>query len=194
MGRRRSPSESESSRSESHHRRRRHGHRHRRHKSDRDESRSRDRGRRRGGGRSQLDKFIEENELNDSAISRLRGASKEVQDQVMEQGWNVIDNARNASAVVISRLRKIEDGGPDKGGPDKGRSRDRGRSRSPARNGDGGGASGAPVEYRAGDWYCDACGAMNFSRRDECFKCNAPRPGPGGRGGKSRSRSRSRRR
>lgn len=32
-----------------------------------------------------------------------------------------------------------------------------------------------------------SCGANNFSRRDECFKCHAQRPGGGG-GGSSSSR------
>ena len=52
-----------------------------------------------------------------------------------------------------------------------------------------------------GDWFCTACSASNFARRNECFKCNAARPGGeshgADRGGereyrRSRSRSRSR--
>jgi len=171
MGRRRSESSSDSR----DHKRRR-GRRH-------DDSRSRD-GRRdsrsRGGrgGRSKrgstLDRFIDENKLNESAASRLRGASTDVRERVMEQGWNVIDNARNASAVVLSRIRKFEEGGEKS---DK-------KSRSPNRSG-GGGAPGG-VDYRDGDWFCDSCGAHNFARRSECFKCGAPRDS---RRGRSRSRS-----
>ncbi|XP_054436311.1 testis-expressed protein 13A-like [Pteronotus mesoamericanus] len=31
------------------------------------------------------------------------------------------------------------------------------------------------VRHRAGDWDCDLCHSMNFSRRNKCFKCNKPR-------------------
>mmetsp|Transcript_113876 Transcript_113876/g.322440 ORF Transcript_113876/g.322440 Transcript_113876/m.322440 type:complete len:174 (+) Transcript_113876:95-616(+) len=147
----------------------------------RSDSRDGGRRKRRGGSRdrhqSTLDRFIEENELNESAAARLRGTSQDVREQVMEQGWNVIDNSRNASAVVITRIRKYEEGGAD-------------RARSPVRS--GGGPGGGAADYRDGDWYCDACGAHNFARRNECFKCNAPRDG--GRRASNRSRSRSRRR
>lgn len=27
----------------------------------------------------------------------------------------------------------------------------------------------------AGDWDCSACGASNFARRGECFKCGEPK-------------------
>ncbi|KAI8978008.1 hypothetical protein BDB01DRAFT_800374 [Pilobolus umbonatus] len=57
--------------------------------------------------------------------------------------------------------------------------RDNGRSDNP-RNNNGGGA-------REGDWTCDDCGANNFSRRDECFKCHSQRPG-GGSGSANNSR------
>mmetsp|Transcript_22392 Transcript_22392/g.53317 ORF Transcript_22392/g.53317 Transcript_22392/m.53317 type:complete len:165 (+) Transcript_22392:73-567(+) len=163
MARRREESYSYSdSRSPSRERRRK---RRRRHRSRR---------RRRGGGKrgSTVDRFIRENELNESASARLRGASKEVRDACIEQGWNVIENARNASAVVISRIKKIED------------SFNRSRSRSPVR--DKGPPDGETV--RDGDWYCKSCNAHNFARRTECFKCNTLR----GRRRRSRSRSRSR--
>ncbi|CAL1148748.1 unnamed protein product [Cladocopium goreaui] len=116
MGRRRSRSASYSydysdSRSPSRDRRRR-------------RRRSRSRGKR-GKRMSTVDRFIKENELNESAAARLRGATKEVRDACIDQGWNVIENARNASAVVISRIKKIEDGKKNK------RSRSRSRQRSP---------------------------------------------------------------
>eukprot|EP00933_Yihiella_yeosuensis_P030233 TRINITY_DN23899_c0_g1_i1.p1 TRINITY_DN23899_c0_g1~~TRINITY_DN23899_c0_g1_i1.p1 ORF type:complete len:185 (-),score=30.89 TRINITY_DN23899_c0_g1_i1:74-628(-) len=157
-------------------------------KKSRKDSRGRGGGRRRGGGgkRSTLDKFIEENELNESAESRLRGTSREVQDMCIDQGWNVIDNSRNPSAVVISRIKKIEDSLRD-GGRGKGRGRDRSRSRS--RGGDRGDRGSGGGQFRDGDWNCSKCGAHNFARRNECFKCHAPKDGS-----PSRSRSRSRRR
>ncbi|KAI8636682.1 hypothetical protein BD408DRAFT_355199, partial [Parasitella parasitica] len=51
--------------------------------------------------------------------------------------------------------------------------------------GGGGGGRGGSMgnrEPREGDWTCDDCGANNFSRRDECFKCHASRPGGSSRG------------
>ncbi|KAI8381291.1 uncharacterized protein BYT42DRAFT_565996 [Radiomyces spectabilis] len=51
----------------------------------------------------------------------------------------------------------------------------------------GGGGYGTPKE---GDWTCEGCGANNFARRNECFKCQARRPesaGGGSGGGYSRS-------
>lgn len=125
---------------------------------------------------STVDRFIKENELNESAAARLRGATKEVRDACIDQGWNVIENARNASAVVISRIKKIEDGKKNK------RSRSRSRQRSPPPKRDRPGD-----EFRDGDWYCPSCGAHNYSRRTDCFKCGAKKPT-----GRSKSRSRSR--
>ncbi|KAI8874933.1 RNA-binding domain-containing protein, partial [Backusella circina FSU 941] len=55
--------------------------------------------------------------------------------------------------------------------------------RDGGRGGSGGGGSGRPRESREGDWTCDGCGANNFSRRGECFKCHAQRPGGSGGGG-----------
>merc|ERR1712192_134724 len=165
-------------------------------------------------GGSKLERFIDENKLERSCASRLRGTSKAVQgiwncrfeptcsmlcssfhcystpgfkDKVMEQGWNVIDNARNASAVVMSRLRKHEDEGSGRGGKD----RERSRSGAAARDGPpiGDGASG---EFRAGDWICDNCQAHNFSRRQECFKCGAPREGNKRKRSQSKSKAKSR--
>mmetsp|Transcript_20505 Transcript_20505/g.42876 ORF Transcript_20505/g.42876 Transcript_20505/m.42876 type:complete len:173 (+) Transcript_20505:53-571(+) len=167
MGRRRSRSASYSydysdSRSPSRDRRRR-------------RRRSRSRGKR-GKRMSTVDRFIKENELNESAAARLRGATKEVRDACIDQGWNVIENARNASAVVISRIKKIEDGKKNK------RSRSRSRQRSPPPKRDRPGD-----EFRDGDWYCPSCGAHNYSRRTDCFKCGAKKPT-----GRSKSRSRSR--
>jgi len=46
-----------------------------------------------------------------------------------------------------------------------------------------------PVEKKPGDWFCPACGDLQFSKNDFCRKCQAPRPmmmmgGKGGFGGK----------
>jgi len=51
---------------------------------------------------------------------------------------------------------------------------------------DNGGFGGAPPggqNFRPGDWPCPACQAHNFSSRNECFRCHAPRQGGGGMGG-----------
>ncbi|KAG2186206.1 hypothetical protein INT43_002644 [Umbelopsis isabellina] len=40
----------------------------------------------------------------------------------------------------------------------------------------GGGAPRGGPPSRDGDWSCPDCNASNFSRRNECFKCNAQRP------------------
>merc|ERR1712100_943480 len=41
----------------------------------------------------------------------------------------------------------------------------------------GGGKGGGKNEVRPGDWACEKCGANNFARRTECFKCGAAKPG-----------------
>ncbi len=51
---------------------------------------------------------------------------------------------------------------------------------------DGGGDRGGGNQtVKPGDWECGDCGGNNFARRNECFKCRAPRRdgGGGGRGG-----------
>mmetsp|Transcript_34668 Transcript_34668/g.80922 ORF Transcript_34668/g.80922 Transcript_34668/m.80922 type:complete len:103 (+) Transcript_34668:97-405(+) len=62
------------------------------------------------------------------------------------------------------------------------------------KDGDKDGGKGGGKERRPGDWECPACGANNFARRSDCFKCGAQKDGGGGRGGgRDRSRSRGRR-
>ena len=56
------------------------------------------------------------------------------------------------------------------------------------------GGKGGGKEPRPGDWKCPSCGANNFARRTECFKCGTRKPPEGGGGGRRESRSRSRRR
>ena len=49
-----------------------------------------------------------------------------------------------------------------------------------ARNKEKGGGSGndaASAPSEKADWACSACGASNFAKRRECFKCRAPKPG-----------------
>ncbi|KAK7199852.1 Zn-finger in Ran binding protein [Novymonas esmeraldas] len=43
-----------------------------------------------------------------------------------------------------------------------------------------GGAGGyvQQAEKGRGDWYCSACSALNFSRRQTCFQCHSSRPAP----------------
>mmetsp|Transcript_36595 Transcript_36595/g.84384 ORF Transcript_36595/g.84384 Transcript_36595/m.84384 type:complete len:108 (-) Transcript_36595:137-460(-) len=53
------------------------------------------------------------------------------------------------------------------------------------------GGKGGGKEPRPGDWKCPSCGANNFARRTECFRCGTRKPAEGG--GRSRSRSRGRR-
>merc|ERR1739848_106784 len=119
-----------------------------------------------------MGKFIKENQLSEDVATRLRTCASEVRERTIDQGWNVIDNSRNASAVVISRIRKHEkELGQVHGGPMPGnRRRSRSRSPRPAPPTTGG-------EMREGDWNCESCSAHNFSRREECFKCGAPKGG-----------------
>ncbi|CAE8606644.1 unnamed protein product [Polarella glacialis] len=162
-------------------------------KRRRDESRSPSRrrgggrrgGGRKGGGNSKLEKFIDENELKEATAMKLRDAPADVAEDVMEQGFNVIDNARNADAVVVTRLRKAQDGGGKSAPPPR---RDGSRPRSGSRERrDPPGA----VTFKDGDWYCSKCTGMNFARRQDCFKCSTPR-GRSGSGSRPRSRKRSR--
>jgi len=75
---------------------------------------SRGRGRGRGrdsdkkGDSKDLDEFIRFNKLEEDVAERLRLVSRDIQDRVIEQGFNVIDNARNPNGVVIQRIRKHE--------------------------------------------------------------------------------------
>lgn len=38
--------------------------------------------------------------------------------------------------------------------------------------------SPATPQFKQGDWFCDACGAMSFAARNECYKCKTPKPKP----------------
>jgi len=55
-----------------------------------------------------------------------------------------------------------------------GRGGDRDGARFESRGGRGGYGGGR--DMRPGDWNCEECKAHNFSRRDTCFKCEAPKP------------------
>eukprot|EP00929_Paragymnodinium_shiwhaense_P035579 TRINITY_DN1917_c0_g1_i1.p1 TRINITY_DN1917_c0_g1~~TRINITY_DN1917_c0_g1_i1.p1 ORF type:complete len:123 (-),score=11.88 TRINITY_DN1917_c0_g1_i1:81-449(-) len=93
-------------------------------------SASRGRGRRdkkRGGGDS-VEDWCEDNNLDDKCTGLLLSMSKDIQRQVMDEGS--ARECRNPSAVVMSRIRKIE--GRMKGGGrgDGGRGRSRSRSHS----------------------------------------------------------------
>eukprot|EP00933_Yihiella_yeosuensis_P007720 TRINITY_DN11287_c0_g1_i3.p1 TRINITY_DN11287_c0_g1~~TRINITY_DN11287_c0_g1_i3.p1 ORF type:complete len:188 (+),score=32.83 TRINITY_DN11287_c0_g1_i3:85-648(+) len=150
-------------------------------------SRSRSRGRGRSSRKSRLEKFCDDNELKESTYMKLKNSDPDDVKAVIDLGWNVIENARNADAVVVSRLRKIQNGESGGGG---GRRRERSRSRRSRSRPRGGGGGG--MEQKPGDWICDKCSAMNFARRTECFKCHAPRDDRGRRRSRSASRSRSR--
>ncbi|HIG03068.1 MAG TPA: hypothetical protein EYQ53_01605 [Candidatus Poseidoniales archaeon] len=85
--------------------------------------------------------------------------------------------------------RDFRDRGGDRRGGDRGGSRDfrdrggnRGGDRRDSRNQDGGGNT----DVKPGDWECPKCKNNNFARRDECNRCESPRPGGGGRGGDRR--------
>jgi len=62
-----------------------------------------------------------------------------------------------------------------------------GRFESRGGGGGYGGGGGGGREMRPGDWNCEECRAHNFSRRTECFKCDAPKGNGGGGGGRDRS-------
>eukprot|EP00930_Biecheleria_cincta_P087512 TRINITY_DN76738_c0_g1_i1.p1 TRINITY_DN76738_c0_g1~~TRINITY_DN76738_c0_g1_i1.p1 ORF type:complete len:130 (-),score=16.60 TRINITY_DN76738_c0_g1_i1:79-468(-) len=104
-------------------------------KKDKDRRRRDDsRGDRRGGGRDRrsskggsLDDWIDENDLDDKCANLLRSLDSSIQKGVMDMG-NCHD-CRNPSAVVMSRIRKLE-----------GEAKGSGRGRSP--KGGGGGRRG----------------------------------------------------
>ena len=73
----------------------------------------------------------------------------------------------------------------------------------PSRGSGGGGQGGVGGDQiwrdggrRDGDWDCSACGANNYSRRTECFKCRTPKDsnmsGPQGHAGSRDGRNRGR--
>jgi len=110
------------------------------------------------------ERFIEANELNEPATARFRAAAPAVQDWVMQQGRDVINNSRNASAVVLSRIRRHEEELKD------------GRPRSsPKRPPPPVGRSGGGVVLKKADWNCTSCHGRNFARRSVCFRCDVPR-------------------
>ena len=45
-------------------------------------------------------------------------------------------------------------------------------------------SGGQKAEQKPGDWICDSCGVNNFARREECFRCGAPKRSGGGGGGR----------
>jgi hypothetical protein len=78
-------------------------------------------------------------------------------------------------------LRRGEFDAPSRGGPnwfDNNNNND-GYGNAEAGGYGGGGYGGTPrggPPPRDGDWFCSECNASNFSRRNECFKCNAQKP------------------
>ena len=55
------------------------------------------------------------------------------------------------------------------------RDRDRPPPHHPERD-RGGGGGGGGVSHGQADWLCSACSCHNFARREQCFRCSAPRP------------------
>ncbi|CEP19965.1 hypothetical protein [Parasitella parasitica] len=93
---------------------------------------------------------------------------------------NIIQVTKAERKMAIPPERGAGGGGYDRRGGGRGGFRDQ------HGGGNGRGGSMGNREPREGDWTCDGCGANNFSRRDECFKCHASRPGGSSRGGSSR--------
>ncbi|GAN02206.1 hypothetical protein MAM1_0018d01647 [Mucor ambiguus] len=103
---------------------------------------------------------------------------------------NVIQVTKAERKMTIPPERGSGGGG---GGYDRRGGGGGGRGGFRDQHGGGGGRGGGGMgnrEPREGDWTCDGCGANNFSRRDECFKCHASRPGGSGNSGSRSSSSR----
>ncbi|CAO0797594.1 unnamed protein product [Mucor circinelloides] len=101
---------------------------------------------------------------------------------------NIIQVTKAERKMTIPPERGSGGGGYDRRGGGGGGGRGGFRDQHGGGGGRGGGMGNR--EPREGDWTCDGCGANNFSRRDECFKCHASRPGgssnSGGRSSSSR--------
>ena len=74
------------------------------------------RGRKGKAIKNEAEEFIPFNQLNEDVSSRLPRADPKIVELIVSQGKNVIDNARNANAVVIQSTRKHE---ADLGMPDQ---------------------------------------------------------------------------
>ena len=86
----------------------------------------------------------------------------------------------SAAVVHITPFRDVEAelliGQPVEIAPPKERQRDRGRRDE----------RGSGIPMKQGDWSCPKCQNHNFAWRDNCNRCEAPKPSGGGRGGDRR--------
>jgi len=69
---------------------------------------NRSRSPRRFSGCGDVDRFLEENEIDDNAGNALREASDEIKQSVLEEG---AVTGRNKSAILMSRIRRAQSGG-----------------------------------------------------------------------------------
>eukprot|EP00931_Biecheleriopsis_adriatica_P088578 TRINITY_DN6286_c0_g1_i1.p1 TRINITY_DN6286_c0_g1~~TRINITY_DN6286_c0_g1_i1.p1 ORF type:complete len:896 (+),score=116.45 TRINITY_DN6286_c0_g1_i1:130-2688(+) len=100
-----------------------------------------------------IEEYLQKYRIEGHAAEMFRSLPPDMQTQVMTAGS--LADARDPTAVIMSRMRKAQDG------------------------------TLKPIQTGPGDWNCSYCGELNFARNSSCRQCGAPAPGgnPYGRPG-----------
>eukprot|EP00930_Biecheleria_cincta_P022185 TRINITY_DN1623_c0_g1_i1.p1 TRINITY_DN1623_c0_g1~~TRINITY_DN1623_c0_g1_i1.p1 ORF type:complete len:865 (-),score=163.25 TRINITY_DN1623_c0_g1_i1:176-2740(-) len=88
---------------------------------------------------ARAEKFLDENRIDPEPAKWFRSLEREIQNMVMDAGG--MQDARDPSAVLVTRIKKAMDG------------------------------SLVIPQMKPGDWTCPACGDHNFARNQACRKC-----------------------
>merc|ERR1719502_2088397 len=89
-----------------------------------------------------VDEFLLRFNIQDHAAVRFKALDKETQQSIMNRGS--LEDARDPTAVLISRMSKAFNGQLD---------------------------SSNTQQASNGDWYCPNCGDLQFRRNQQCRKC-----------------------